>query len=151
IYPLTGRDDLLAVLNAAAIPNAGNTRTAALMMATMHPKLHPAPPAAIRDLTAEPLGGGRVRLTWTAPGGARWFQVKYSPSTIVERVQGWPDRTEPLPATREDWFDRAAMLNARQRTFWSAANVAGVPKPGAAGAKASMVIQGLPAGTLSLA
>jgi hypothetical protein len=35
------------------------------------------PPEAIRDLSAEALGGGKVRLTWTAPaGGAGLYQVK---------------------------------------------------------------------------
>jgi hypothetical protein len=121
------------------------------MMATLHPKAHRAPPAAIQDLAAEPLGSGKVKLTWTSPGGAAWFQVKYSATRIVERVEGWPDRTEPLPATRADWQARAVAFNARQRAFWAAMNAVGAPKPGSAGSKATMVVEGLPAETLYFA
>ena len=156
IYVLTGRADLLEVLKASAADD-GNTGergnlVIALQMATLHPKVHATPPAAIKDLAVEPQGGGKVKLTWTAPAGAAaaWYQVKYTPAEkLVERIAGWPDRTEPLPQSRKDWLDRAAAFNARQRSFWAAINLPGAPKPGAAGGKESMVVEGLPAGKLN--
>jgi hypothetical protein len=156
VYPLTGRADLLEVLKAAAADD-GNTGehgnlVIALQMATLHPKVHATPPAAIKDLAAEPQGGGKVKLTWTAPAGAAWYQVKYTGAEkLVERIAGWPDRTEPLPQSRKDWLERAAAFNAKQRSFWAAINLPGAPKPGAAaaGAKESMVVEGLPAGKLN--
>jgi hypothetical protein len=151
IYPLTGRADLLDVLRLAQTSNAGSNATVALAMATTHPKVDQTPPAGVKDLSAEALGGGKVRLSWTAPADAAWYQVKYSPAKIVERVTGWPDRTEPLPGTRSEWNDRAAAFNARQRAFWAACNLAGAPAPAAAGTKQSMVVEGLPAGTLTFA
>jgi hypothetical protein len=154
IYVLTGRADLLEVLKAAAADdlNTGEhgNLVIALQMATLHPKVHATPPAAIKDLAAEPQGGGKVKLTWTAPAAAAWYQVKYTPAEkLVERIAGWPDRTEPLPQSRKDWLERAAAFNAKQRSFWAAINLPGAPKPGAAGVKEGMVVEGLPAGKLN--
>lgn len=129
----------------------------AVRMSVTHPKVDQTPPAAITDLKAESLGGGRVRLTWTAPGGdgdkgqAAWYQVKWAPGPIVELTTGWPDKTEPLPATNKEWKERAAAFNAKPRAFWAAYNLSGAPKPGAAGTKEGMVVEGLPAGTIHIA
>lgn len=151
LYPLFPRADLAAVLQPAAEANGPDNWTVALTMAARHPKLNTVSPAAITDLTAEPLGDGKVRLTWTTPASAAWFQVKSAPAPIVERTAGWPDRTEPLPGTRAEWQARVAAFNAKQRAFWAAANVPGVPKPGAAGTKVSLVAEGLPAGMVHFA
>ncbi len=157
IYPLTGRADLMAVLAPAQKANGNGVATAALAMTTAHPKVDRTPPAAIADLAAEALGGGKVRLTWTAPGGdgaegrAAWYQVKWTAARLVERVEGWPDRTDPLPGTRLEWLDRSAAFNAKQRSFWAANNVSGEPEPGPAGTKQSMVVENLPAGPANLA
>lgn len=151
IHPLTGRSDLMEVLQAAAKANAGSTRTISLAMAAAHPKSDSTPPAAIKNLAVEALGNGKVKLTWTAPGDAAWYQVKWSPAVIVERVQGWPDRTEPLPGTRKEWLERAAAFNARQRAFWAVNNLSNVPKPAKAGTGESFVVEGLPAGQASFA
>ena len=66
-----------------------------------HPKADATGPAAITDLRAEAIGGEKVKLSWTAPeGDPAWYQVKRSAARIVERVEGWPDRTPPLPVNR---------------------------------------------------
>jgi len=125
--------------------------------AVMHPKRDAEPPAAIADLAAEALEGGKVLLTWTAPGDdgrtgrAAWYQVKFSTARIVERVRGWPDRTPPLPTDRKQWEARAAAFNARQRAFWAARNLPGAPAPARAGTKQRMIVEGLPPGRVYLA
>jgi hypothetical protein len=97
-------------------------------------------PAAITDLTAEALGDGKARLTWSAPRGepAR-FQLKWAEKQIVERVN-W-DRTKQAcqfdPKTHASW--------------WAANNVEGEPTPGAPGTTHSMVLEGLPPGRVWLA
>jgi hypothetical protein len=93
------------------------------------------PPAAVQDLTAEAIGGGKVRLTWTAPGGdgnqgaATAYQVKYADKEIKER---------------SDWRRQAD----KAVSFWAATNCQGDPKPSATGAKESFVVEGLKGGTL---
>lgn len=152
IYPLTGRADLLDVMNNAVKQNVNNNLTIAVTMVTAHPKTDQVPPPAVRDLAVEPLGGGKVRLTWTAPADAAWYQMKYTTAEkMVERVTGWPDRTDPLPGTRKEYDERAAAFNASQRSFWASYNVPGEPKPGQAGARETMIVEGLPAGPLNFA
>ncbi len=159
IYYFTGRSDFHGLLDYALTsdPRAGGFNVAAAQMAVRHPKVDGTPPAAIADLAAQPLDGGKVKLTWTAPGGdgvngqAAWYQVKYHTGRLVERVEGWPDRSEPLPTNKKEWEAKAGLFNAKQRAFWSSMNVAGEPVPAAAGTKQSMVLEGLPSGTLNLA
>lgn len=155
---LTGRTDYLDVLRDALRQSyEAPLEIIAAYMATEYPKTDATPPAAIGDLHAEALGGGRVRLTWTAPGGdghearAGRYQVKWSTARIVERVEGWPDRTPPLPATRAEWEARAAAFNAKQRAFRAATSAAGAPRPGAAGTHETMTISDLPPGTVHFA
>ena len=163
LYHATGKPDVLDVVKAASatitpadMASGYDNRTNCLFMAVRHPKVDQTPPAAIKDLMAEPLGGGKVKLTWTAPGGdgdkgqAAWYQAKWSPAPIVELTKGWPDKTEPLPATNKEWHERAAAFNAKQLAFWSANNLAGAPKPAPAGARESMTVEGLPAGKMHL-
>jgi hypothetical protein len=161
LYHPTGRPHVAEVCkeaNAALAPGGYHDDVInSVRMSVAHPKVDQTPPGAITDLKAEPLGGGKVRLTWTAPGGdgdlgqAAWYQVKWSPAPIVEITSGWPDKTEPLPATNKEWKERAAAFNAKQRAFWAAFNLSGAPKPSAAGAKESMVAEGLPPGTAYIA
>ncbi|KPJ69146.1 MAG: hypothetical protein AMS14_11770, partial [Planctomycetes bacterium DG_20] len=156
-YPLTGRADVLETVKAAAKSNPINQRVWALYMALLHPKVDQVSPAAVKDLDGESLGGGKVRLTWTAPappgGPVAFYQVKWTTAEkLVERAQGWPDRTEPLPVTPDEWLARAKAFNARQRSFWAADNAPNPPKPSPAGIKESMVVDGLPVGaTVNLA
>ncbi len=79
------------------------------------------PPAAVKDLKAESLGGGKVKLSWTAPAGkpAR-YQVKWSDKPMVWRIK-WPEETK----AKSNW--------------WAANNVAGEPKP--APGKQSMIVE----------
>ncbi len=91
-------------------------------------------PAAVKDLTAEALGGGKVKLTWTAPGDdgttgrAAEYQVKHAAKAIKER---------------SDWRNKSAT----EISFWAATNCKGEPKPAAAGARASFTVTGLKPGT----
>ncbi|MCX8107241.1 MAG: hypothetical protein N3G20_00390, partial [Verrucomicrobiae bacterium] len=164
IYHLTGKPEVLdvaraanAALTPAVLASGYDNRSNCVLMAVRHPKVDRTPPAAVADLAAESLGGGKIRLTWTAPGGdgdkgrAAWYQVKWSSAPIVEITKGWPDRTEPLPATNKEWHERARAFNSRQRAFWAANNLFGAPVPGPCGTKESMIISGLPAGKAYLA
>ena len=158
IYHHTGRRDYLDVIKAAlASQRRPSLLVPAAHAAVAHPKADRTPPGRIDDLKAESLGGGKVRLTWTAPGGdgregrAARYQVKFSAARIVERVKGWPDRTPPLPTNKTEWEARAAAFNARQRAFWAAENAVGEPDPARPGAKETMTITNLPAGRVYLA
>ncbi len=87
------------------------------------------PPAAIQDLKAEALGGGKVKLTWTAPAGdpAR-YQVKWAEKPMVKRIK-FPEQKD----THANW--------------WAATNTDNEPKPLAAGKKQDMVVEGVTPGT----
>jgi hypothetical protein len=151
IAQFTGRDDYRQLLHDAVTAPGGGFNEAAALLAVHHPHADQSPPAAVTDLTAQPMGGG-VRLSWTAPGGdgqagqAAWYQVKHSTARIVERVEGWPDRSPPLPATPEEWEARAAAFHAGQRAFWAAGNLADAPSPQPAGAIETMRVEDLPPG-----
>jgi hypothetical protein len=87
------------------------------------------PPAAVTDLAAEALGGGQVRLTWTAPAGVPVrYQVKWADKPIVERLA--------YPAEKD-----------AKANWWAATPVLRVPKPGATGAKEACVVESIPAGS----
>jgi hypothetical protein len=93
-------------------------------------------PEAVKDLTAEALGGGKIRLTWTAPQGEAWrYQVKWADKKIVERLNFDRDK-------RTFQFDPKDHVN-----WWAANNVEGEPKPGAAGTKETMTVEGVAPGT----
>ncbi len=148
VYGYTGRKDYMEVLSDAIgtlrRPNFG---VIAAHMAVSHPKADAEPPAAVKDLKAEALGGGKVKLSWTAPAGdAAWYQVKSSGSPIVERVKGWPDRSEPQPADKAEWEAKVKAFQAKQLAFWQALNLPGAPVPGNAGDKQEMTVSGLAAG-----
>jgi hypothetical protein len=93
----------------------------------------PVAPGAVTDLRAEPLGGGKVKLTWTAPGDdgvegrSAEVQIKHSNLRIVER---------------SDWREKAG----EEISFWAATNVQGEPVPADAGTVQGMVIDGLDPG-----
>ncbi|MFO7899709.1 MAG: hypothetical protein R6V58_11700 [Planctomycetota bacterium] len=160
IVHATGRSDYRAVLkDAYDRPRRGgfNRGVIAAWMAVRHPKQDATPPAAITDLEAEPLGGGKVKLTWTAPGDdgaegrAAWYQVKAHTGRIVERIEGWPDRSPPLPTTPEEWHAKAEAFNAKQRAFWGARNAPDAPTPAEAGKTETMTLKGVAAGETSFA
>ena len=160
IYHATGHSEYLAVLkDAFNQPRRGGYSGGVIAgwMAVKHSKADATPPAAIADLNAEALGGGKVKLTWTAPGGdgsqgkAAWYQVKWSTAKLVERVNGWPDRTPPLPTDGKEWHAKAEAFNAKLRAFWGANNAPNAPTPQEAGKTETMTIEGLPAGTVQFA
>jgi hypothetical protein len=90
------------------------------------PRTDTEPPAAVTDLAAEALGGGRVKLTWTAPAGepAR-YQVKWAERPMIERLK-WPEEKD----VKANW--------------WAAENVAGEPAPSAG--KQEMTVEGVSPG-----
>jgi hypothetical protein len=101
----------------------------------LHPKADAAPPEAVKDLKAEALGGGGVKLTWTAPaGGPVRCQVKHSDRKIVAELNF--DREK-----RTFQFDPKAHVN-----WWAAENVPDEPGPEAAGKTQTMTVKGVPAG-----
>jgi hypothetical protein len=154
IYGFTGRKDYMEVLSDAIGSLGGRTSlgVVAAHMAVSHPKVDAEPPAAVTDLAAEALGGGKVKLTWTAPEGApAWYQVKHSAAPIVERVTGWPDRSEPQPADKGEWRARVKTFQKKNLAFWQALNAAGEPAPGKPGEKQEMTVPGLPAGKVHFA
>jgi hypothetical protein len=65
----------------------------------------------------------------------------------VERVQGWPDLSDPLPVDESQWHQRATSFNARQIAFWAAENIDGEPTPSPAGTRETCVLDGLPPGS----
>ena len=83
------------------------------------------PPAAVNDLKAEPLGGGKVKLTWTTPADAALLQIKHAAKPMVKRVN--------LPGQKDT-----------HANWWAASQVTGEPEP-KAGAQ-SMVVEGVPVG-----
>jgi hypothetical protein len=85
------------------------------------------PPAAVKDLKAEALGGGKVRLTWTAPAGKPvQYQVKHAARPMVEYRIKYPQQKD----SHANW--------------WAGKNVKGepAPKPG----RQQMTVEGLTAG-----
>ncbi len=83
-------------------------------------------PAAVKDLAAEEIGRGRVKLSWTAPAGApARYQVKWAEQPMLERI---------------DWRKQAKT----HANWWAANNVTGEPKPAAG--RQSMVVEGVSAG-----
>ncbi len=87
------------------------------------------PPEAVRDLAAESIGGGKVRLTWTAPaGGPVEYQVKWAEREIAERLK-FPEELE----AKANW--------------WASFQIHGEPKPSAAGTRESFVVEGISPGT----
>jgi hypothetical protein len=90
-------------------------------------------PAAVTDLKAA-AAGGKVTLTWTAPGDdgaagtATVYQIKVATKPILEFVP-WPEKKDTHVA------------------FWGGENVPDEPKPAKAGTKQSYTFADLPAGT----
>ena len=91
-------------------------------------------PSAVKDLAAKAVDNGEVELSWTAPGDdgdtgtAAVYQVKLDDLAIVEQAG-----------------------DGKECNFWAASNVAGEPKPAAAGTKQTFVVKGLKAGTCHFA
>ena len=83
------------------------------------------PPAAIADLAAEAVGGGKVKLTWTTPADAAYLRIKWADKPMVRRLN-LPEQAD----THANW--------------WAAENVSNEPeaRPG----KQSLVVDGIPAG-----
>lgn len=84
------------------------------------------PPAEVADLAAEPLGEGKVRLTWTTPANAARLQVKFADRPIVEKLEPQADAD-------------------RQWPWWSAEHIPSAP-PAQPGRKQSIIVEDVPAG-----
>jgi len=102
-----------------------------------HPRKDAEGPEAVKDLAAEAAeaaGGGKVKLTWTAPadrGGGKVarYQLKHAPV--------------PFCSFEEYKFPED---QGKRWTWWAGHNVAGEPAPGEPGAKQTAEIAGVPAG-----
>jgi len=91
------------------------------------------PPDAVKDLTAQALGGGRVSLSWTAPAGEPvLYQVKWSDKPMVERLK-YPEEKD----AKGNW--------------WAANYVEGEPTPGFPGAKETMTVENVAPGKRTFA
>jgi hypothetical protein len=82
------------------------------------------PPEIIKDLKAEALGGGKVKLSWTAPADAARVQVKHAGKPLVRRA--WPDKDK----IHTGW--------------WAAENVGS--EPAAKAGAQSVEVENVPAG-----
>lgn len=74
-------------------------------------------------------GGGSYTLTWTAPQGAEYYRVKWSPNRIVDWI-GFNSLTNSFvedAATTDNWF--------------AAENAPNIPEPGAPGTPQSVTIE----------
>jgi PcRGLX-like protein central beta sandwich domain len=148
IYGFSGRSDYLQVLKASlkTVPRTW-LGIAATYMAVKHPKKDSQAPQAVKDLAAEALGEGKVKISWSVPAGeVAWYQLKRSTSPIVELVKGWPDRSEPQPTNQAEWEARVQAFQKKQLAFWQAFNVEGEPTPGKAAQPQEMVLEGLKPG-----
>jgi hypothetical protein len=84
------------------------------------------PPAAVGDLKVEPLGDGKVKLSWTTPADAALLQIKHAARPMVKRLD--------LPGQKDT-----------HANWWAASQVTGEPEP-KAGAQ-SMIVENIPVGT----
>ena len=127
-YLLTGRRDLYAIGADlyAGKPDPSFGAYQSWLYVAQHPRADATPPAAVTDLAVEALGGGAVRVTFTAPKDAAECQVKHSPMPIVAFIQ-WPEQTKT------------------HRAFWWARNVPDEPKP-TGGGRTAFEIAGLKPG-----
>ena len=153
-YQFTGRKDFLEALKAAY----EGTKWRWLKLANVafrevvNPRVDQTPPAAVGDLRARALGGGKVELTWTATGGdgktgrAANTQIKYARVPIVERVTNWPIKGEPLPQTKAEYHVLRKKALAMQCSFYQALNAKGEPAPKPAGQRESFTLTGLTPG-----
>jgi hypothetical protein len=119
---------------------SGNTKgdwispTAFAIGVGAHPRKDKQGPKAVTDLAAKALGGGKVELTWTAPadeggGTVSLYQVKWAEKPIKHMM------------------DIDHIKEMGKVCYWNMAkNVLDEPKPGKAGAKEKMTVEGLPAG-----
>jgi len=96
------------------------------------------PPEAVADLKAAAVGGGKVKLAWTAPkdnsGQAASYQVKWSELPLED---------EGRYNYRED--------EGRKHSWWIARNVKGEPAPAKPGKTESFALEGLAPGTYHIA
>jgi hypothetical protein len=163
-YLVSGRPKLLKLVqdSAKVHSRSGDERIFAIFEAIWSAKNEDRKrPAGITDLKAEALGGGKVKLTWTAPGDdgkqgqAAEYAVKHASAPIVDFVgfwdqkkkTGWPDMTGAIPTTPAEYYKKSAEFSAKKRvSFWCLHNQADPPKPGKAGTSESMTLEKVPAG-----
>ncbi len=90
-------------------------------------------PGQIKNLAAEVLGGGKVKLTWTAPGddGAKGTAAEYQLKQASLPIKD-----------HSDWRTEAG----KTLSFWAATNCKGEPAPAAAGTAESHTVEDLKPG-----
>ena len=91
------------------------------------------PPLPVTDLTATYLGNGKVKLTWTSPGGKK-YRIKYSNKSIVENLN-----YDPVNKTYQ--YDPEQYVN-----WWATENVLNEPEPKQKGQKEEFIIENLEPG-----
>lgn len=80
------------------------------------------PPDTITNLLAEYLTGGKIKLSWSAPVDAHYYQIKYSDKPIVEHLDFLTQRD-----SHSNW--------------WAAENYTDEPIPQPPGTEESMIIE----------
>lgn len=105
--------------------------TVRLFYETVHRRIDAEPPQPINDLVVELLGGGKTRISFTAPkdhdGIVARYQVKVS----------------DLPIVSYDEWD-IVRDKGKKRNWWRAINCAGEPQPKSAGEKESFLVTDVP-------
>ena len=107
--------------------------TQAALYYTIHPPADVKPPQAITDLTAEALGGGKVRLTWTTPAGVTRLRARHADRLVAPNLNYDRDKKT---------FERSPEKFAN---WWAAADLRGEPH-GQPGTKQSFVASGIEPG-----
>jgi hypothetical protein len=153
-YRLSGRQDFLEALQAGyeAMKTEYRPFSQVGYACVVHPRIDQVPPAAVTGLAAEATGNNQVRLTWQAPGDdgqkgrAALYQVKYARMKMVERVTDWPPPGVEMPSDKAGYRKLADAHRATVCSFYQAMNVAGEPKPQAAGKNEQFTLKDLAPG-----
>jgi hypothetical protein len=105
--------------------------TVRLFYESSHPRKDNRPPASIKDLGVKRLGGGKARVSFTAPTDAGGQVAKYQL------------KVDTLPIVPYEEWDYCRD-SGRRRNWWRAINCKAEPPPKSPGAKESFVVTNIP-------
>lgn len=130
---LTGGPKEVAIFASHSPPKDDEVlSTSRLFYEAAHPRADAEPPAAVTDLKARKIEGGKIEITFTAPADAGGG-----------RVVRYQLKMADLPIVSYDQWDFARDLGVK-RNWWRAYNVRGEPAPSAPGAAERFVLVDLP-------